>query len=217
MMSTPQDVDMVAAANEAADGSSKVARVSLALRDALRAAGAAAYLRPLVTSHAAAGDLHGALALVRDAKEAQLAQPAEGDAGAGGAACPHMCIADPAPCCAPGQCPPMPVRLGEVCMEGINACQCQAKWSRFAWGALMGGVGCGGSDAPSSDAANGLPNGHGAELAGQGALGEMRQRVARPPPTAEDALKHLLLTVDVERLYRQARKGRPHPAAWQQH
>lgn len=73
------------AANEAGEGSSKVARVSMALRDALRAVDAAAYLRPLVISHAAVGDLHGALQLIRDAKEAQLAQPADATAGAGGA------------------------------------------------------------------------------------------------------------------------------------
>lgn len=71
-----------------------------------------------------------------------------------------------------------------------------------------------GGTGASSEAANGLPNGHSTELAGQGALGAMRQRVARPPPTAEEALKHLLLTVDVERLYRQASGGSAHhPAA----
>lgn len=37
---------------------------------------------------------------------------------------------------------------------------------------------------------------------GQGALGEYRRTQTRQLPTAEDALKHLLLTVDVERLYR---------------
>ena len=37
---------------------------------------------------------------------------------------------------------------------------------------------------------------------GIGALGRHRRTHAQQMPTAEDALKHLLLTVDVERLYR---------------
>lgn len=48
----------------------------------------------------------------------------------------------------------------------------------------------------------GLANGGGVELAGIGALGAWRRRVSRAAPSAEDALRHLLLTVDVERLYR---------------
>ena len=40
------------------------------------------------------------------------------------------------------------------------------------------------------------------ELSGFGALGTWRKRVARAPLTAEDALKHLLLSVDVDVLYR---------------
>ena len=40
------------------------------------------------------------------------------------------------------------------------------------------------------------------ELAGIGALGAWRRRVSRTTPTAEDALRHLLLTVDVDRLFR---------------
>ena len=80
-----QGADVGAAASTAAEGACKVAQVSMALREALRAIDAAAYLRPLVTSHAAVGDLHGALRLIRDAKEAQLAQPADAAAGAGGA------------------------------------------------------------------------------------------------------------------------------------
>ena len=37
---------------------------------------------------------------------------------------------------------------------------------------------------------------------GQGNLGKHRRTGSQQTPTAEDALKHLLLTVDVEQLYR---------------
>ena len=40
------------------------------------------------------------------------------------------------------------------------------------------------------------------ELSGFGALGTWRKKVARAPLTAEEALKHLLLSVDVDTLYR---------------
>lgn len=56
--------------------------------------------------------------------------------------------------------------------------------------------------------AGALPNGHSTEappaqeLPGLGALGMLRRRTLRPPPASEDALRHLLLTVDVERLYK---------------
>ena len=40
------------------------------------------------------------------------------------------------------------------------------------------------------------------ELSGFGALGTWRKRVSRAPLTAEEALKHLLLSVDVDTLYR---------------
>ncbi len=40
------------------------------------------------------------------------------------------------------------------------------------------------------------------ELSGFGALGTWRKRVFRAPLTAEEALKHLLLSVDVDTLYR---------------
>lgn len=52
----------------------KVPSVARALRDAMQAAGARAYLRPLLTSHAAVGELEAALALVQAAKEADLAE-----------------------------------------------------------------------------------------------------------------------------------------------
>jgi len=39
---------------------------------------------------------------------------------------------------------------------------------------------------------------------GQGALGLHKKALGREAPTAEDALKHLLLTLDVEQLYRSA-------------
>ena len=53
-------------------------------------------------------------------------------------------------------------------------------------------------------AANGAhtPEANGMELSGFGALGTWRKRVARAPLTAEEALKHLLLSVDVDTLYR---------------
>ena len=37
---------------------------------------------------------------------------------------------------------------------------------------------------------------------GQGNLGKHRRKALQQPPSVEDALKHLLLTVDVEQLYR---------------
>ncbi len=40
------------------------------------------------------------------------------------------------------------------------------------------------------------------ELSGFGALGTWRKKVARAPLTAEEALKHLLLSVEVDTLYR---------------
>ena len=40
------------------------------------------------------------------------------------------------------------------------------------------------------------------ELSGFGALGTWRRKVKRAPLTAEEALKHLLLSVDVDTLYR---------------
>ncbi len=57
-----------------ADVSDKVAAVSRAVSDALVAIDAAAYLRPLVTARTTLGDIHGALQLIKDAKEAQLAR-----------------------------------------------------------------------------------------------------------------------------------------------
>jgi hypothetical protein len=56
----------------AASPEDKVTAVSAAMREALRAVDAAAHLRALVMSHSAVGDLHGALRLIRDAKEAAL-------------------------------------------------------------------------------------------------------------------------------------------------
>jgi len=47
-----------------------------------------------------------------------------------------------------------------------------------------------------------IPEANGVELSGFGALGTWRRRVARAPLTAEEALKHLLLSVDVDKLYR---------------
>lgn len=62
------------AAPEAAVEGDKVAAVSRAVSDALKAIDAAEYLRPLVTARTTLGDIHGALQLVKDAKEAQLAR-----------------------------------------------------------------------------------------------------------------------------------------------
>ena len=44
---------------------------------------------------------------------------------------------------------------------------------------------------------------------GQGALGKHRRSHAQQMPLAEDALRHLLLTVDVEHLYRSAMSTQP--------
>ncbi|EIE25950.1 IKI3-domain-containing protein [Coccomyxa subellipsoidea C-169] len=127
----------------------KVAAVSRAVSDALVAIDAAAYLRPLVTARTTLGDIHGALQLIKDAKEAQLAR-------------------DEAP--------------------QVN-------------GTGEPGAAAGGDQAA---AGAGFANGSGVELAGIGALGRWRRRVARAVPTAEDALRHLLLSVDVDRLFRSA-------------
>ena len=54
---------------------------------------------------------------------------------------------------------------------------------------------------PAADGAH-VPEANGAELSGFGALGTWRKRVSRAPLTAEEALKHLLLSVDVDTLYR---------------
>lgn len=62
------------------------------------------------------------------------------------------------------------------------------------------GVADGGAH-PAAHGAHG-PEAGGAELSGFGALGTWRKRVARAPLTAEEALKHLLLSVDVDTLYR---------------
>ncbi len=45
------------------------------------------------------------------------------------------------------------------------------------------------------------------ELQGAGALGGHRRAVPRAPPSDEDGMRHLLLTVDVERLYRAVRSA----------
>jgi len=56
------------------------------------------------------------------------------------------------------------------------------------------------SDAPAGLRAGGAAGA--AELQGAGALGAHRRAAPRPLPSAEDGMRHLLLTVDVERLYR---------------
>ena len=56
-----------------AEQQGKVAAVTMALREALTALGAKLYVRPLLTSYSALGDVHGALRLIKDAKEEQLA------------------------------------------------------------------------------------------------------------------------------------------------
>ena len=58
----------------------KVAVVSQAIREALQAKSAAAYLRPIVTSHAITANLQGALAAIKEAKEAQLLHSSSGTA-----------------------------------------------------------------------------------------------------------------------------------------
>ena len=57
-----------------ADVGDKVAAVSRAVSDALVAIDAGAYLRPLLTARTTLGDIHGALHLIKDAKEVQLAK-----------------------------------------------------------------------------------------------------------------------------------------------
>ncbi|KAK9808650.1 hypothetical protein WJX72_001296 [[Myrmecia] bisecta] len=99
----------------------KVGQVAHALQAAMQAMDSAAFLKPMLTSHAVLGDLEGALALIKRVKETQL--------------------------------------------EGR-------------------------SQPPSAGREQAVEEGE------AGRTGRVR------PPTAEDGLKHLLLTVDVERLYR---------------
>ena len=73
-------------ATELAEREGKVAAVTKALREALIAADARQYVRPLLTSYSALGDVHGALRLIKDAKEEQLAK--EGQQGHSKAVCP---------------------------------------------------------------------------------------------------------------------------------
>ena len=54
----------------------KVDLVSAALRDAMTAVDAELYLKPILISHASQGQLEVALALLKDAKEAQMAREA---------------------------------------------------------------------------------------------------------------------------------------------
>ena len=56
-----------------AEQQGKVAAVTMALREALTALDAKLYVRPLLTSYSALGDVHGALRLIKAAKEEQLA------------------------------------------------------------------------------------------------------------------------------------------------
>ena len=55
-----------------AEREGKVAAVIKALREALRGLDAKLYVRPLLTSYSALGDVHGALRLIKEAKEEQL-------------------------------------------------------------------------------------------------------------------------------------------------
>ena len=57
-----------------AEQDGKVAAVIKSLRKALRDLDAKLYVRPLLTSYSALGDIHGALRLIKEAKEAQLAE-----------------------------------------------------------------------------------------------------------------------------------------------
>lgn len=57
-----------------AEREGKVAAVIKTIREALRILDAKLYLRPLLTSYSALGDIHGALALIKEAKEEQLAK-----------------------------------------------------------------------------------------------------------------------------------------------
>ena len=57
-------------------------------------------------------------------------------------------------------------------------------------------------DQPAANGDAATPDADGIELSGFGALGTWRKCVRRTPLTAEEALKHLLLSVDVDKLYR---------------
>ena len=64
-----------------AEREGKVAAVIKALREALRGLDAKLYVRPLLTSYSALGDIHGALRLIKEAKEEQLSQRERAQAG----------------------------------------------------------------------------------------------------------------------------------------
>jgi len=57
-----------------AEQDGKVAAVIKSLRKALRDLDSKLYVRPLLTSYSALGDIHGALRLIKEAKEEQLAE-----------------------------------------------------------------------------------------------------------------------------------------------
>ena len=175
----------------------KVAAVARALRDAMRAAGPRAYLRPLLTSHVVLGELEAALALVRDAKEADLAREAGGGQGPG---------------------PGAPASgAGRGTMDGgATALGASAVTPHANGGAAHANGGPAAAESGTSHQYSGPPPASGnpaaregpMELQGAGALGVHRRAVPRAPPSAEDGMRHLLLTVDVERLYRAVRSAR---------
>ena len=182
----------------------KLAAVARALHDAIRAADPRAYLRPLLTSHVVLGELEAALALVRDTKEADLAREAGEGQGLG--------LNDPAS--GPGTWPASGARRGDA--NGSAAVAGASRATPHANGgpahaiggpmAANGGLArANGSPAPASAGPAGREGPM--ELQGAGALGGQRRAVPRAPPSAEDGMRHLLLTVDIERLYRAVRSA----------
>lgn len=84
----------------------KVAAVCQVMRDAMTSMNSQSFLRPLVTSHSVLGDIHGALRLIKDAKEAQLAGQSapimtgssDGASSNGGVLCPSITCIPPKAC-----------------------------------------------------------------------------------------------------------------------
>ena len=68
-----EDTQVSEEAAALAEVEGKVAAVTEVLRAALQALNARMYIRPLLTSYSALGDVHSALRLIKDAKEEQLA------------------------------------------------------------------------------------------------------------------------------------------------
>ena len=157
----------------------KVAAVASAIQQALQGADSGRYLKPMLTSYAVQGNPEGALALIKQVKEAQLQQGQQTSA----AAVPHMNgTADTETLSAhTASAPP-------VHMNGVNKDRTRATQSgstSLAEAIDRNGTATG-QEQTVVEQLQGQVNGH------------------RAAVTAEAGLKHVMLTVHEEKLYRQA-------------